>query len=166
MLFTPLLLLLFTLSCIHAAVISRPHAHENDIYDKPLPAAWYQPADHPAHSLFKRAPGDGTAYPAVGSPGESAYLVRVPPLLAWLNQSILSLVLDFPSWGIYTKRNPPRVDCSPQRCRRSGEDSQHSSVPLSTRCRSQWPSNMFCCRVLQNTRRHLRWSRRNLCLLL
>jgi len=79
MLFTAFLLLL-AISRIQAAVISvlpNDHAHENDVYDKPLPASWYQPEDHPVHYLFKRAPGDGIPYPAVGSPGQSPYLHRV-----------------------------------------------------------------------------------------
>ncbi|GLB34544.1 putative polysaccharide deacetylase [Lyophyllum shimeji] len=45
-----------------------------------LPDTWYQPDDHPVHALFKRgAPGDGTNYPAVGSPTwSSAYPVTSP----------------------------------------------------------------------------------------
>jgi peptidoglycan/xylan/chitin deacetylase (PgdA/CDA1 family) len=73
MLFTTSLLL-FLVSSIRAAVITTPnvvhdsHNHENHVYDKSLPTAWFQPADHPVHTLFKRGPTDGTSYAAVGSP--------------------------------------------------------------------------------------------------
>ena len=82
MLFTTIIISLI-ISCIHAAVISRPHdahdhAHENEVYDKPLPAAWYQSPDHPVHSLFKRGPTDGTPYEAVGSAGDPYLVPRIP----------------------------------------------------------------------------------------
>ncbi|KAF9485353.1 chitin deacetylase [Pholiota conissans] len=60
-----------------ASTLAVPTPH--DSYDdhshnvrKALPDTWYQPRDHPVHTLFKRAPGDGTNYPAVGSPEWSA----------------------------------------------------------------------------------------------
>lgn len=147
MLFSAFLLLL-AISRIHAAVIKKlPNdlPHENDVYDRPLPASWYQPEDHPVHYLFKRAPGDGVSYPAVGSPGQSAYL---PPVLPSSLNCLPSVVLELPSLWIYTEYGAARMDGSPQCCSCCRENPKYSKFPLSTRSRSQWSSSMLCCRVL------------------
>ena len=105
MLFTAIVLL-FAISRIQAAAIARPHdyAHENDIYDKPLPAAWYQSEDHPVHSLFKRAPGDGSDYPAVGSPG--ALICPLIPVSVHLTHS-LAWSSSYPPGGATPTVTPP-----------------------------------------------------------
>ena len=63
--------LLFALPLVLAASIHTPHdSHDDHAHEinQALPGTWYQDPDHPVHSLFKRAPGDGTDYPAVGTP--------------------------------------------------------------------------------------------------
>lgn len=76
------ILLLFVISSIRAAVITRPNdvhdTHEHDVYDKSLPDAWYQDPSHPVHSLFRRAgQDDGTNYAVVGTPGDSSLCVSL-----------------------------------------------------------------------------------------
>ncbi|GLB33810.1 putative polysaccharide deacetylase [Lyophyllum shimeji] len=73
---------LVALPAVHAALIPSVHDHNDESHavSSRLPDTWYQPDDHPVHALFKRgAPGDGTNYPAVGSPTwSSAYPVTSP----------------------------------------------------------------------------------------
>lgn len=120
-------LLLLVVSCIRAAVISRPHDihdhHENDVYDKRLPDAWHQPSDHPVHSLFRRAPDDGTSYAAVGTPAWSSTFpppgstpnsnLTPPAWIAVLNAAVRAGKIP----NIPTSPYPPGVDPnSPQVC--------------------------------------------------
>lgn len=76
--FSPLILLL-ALPLIHAAAVpnthdSHDHNHSHDVRQS-LPTDWYQAPDHPVHKLFKRAaPGDGTNYAPVGTPGRKLTL--------------------------------------------------------------------------------------------
>lgn len=67
-------------------VKTAPHADNHAPLRNSLPKAWYQPDDHPVHSLFKRQspgpPTDGVSYAAVGSPEwYGAYPPGVPDSL-------------------------------------------------------------------------------------
>jgi peptidoglycan/xylan/chitin deacetylase (PgdA/CDA1 family) len=72
---------LIALPAVHAAVIHPVQDHNDESHQitKRLPTTWYHSDDHPVHALFKRAPGDGTNYPAVGSPTWSAPFPRSSP---------------------------------------------------------------------------------------
>ncbi|KAG5643946.1 hypothetical protein DXG03_009297 [Asterophora parasitica] len=65
---------LLALPLAHAASIPAAHDHNDESHhvNKRLPKSWSLDADHPAQAMYKRAPGDGTDYPAVGSPTWSA----------------------------------------------------------------------------------------------
>jgi chitin deacetylase len=65
----PFLLLSVPLT-LAASIPSRDDTHDHAHHvNKRLPGNWYHSRDHPVHTLFKRAVGDGTDYAPVGSPG-------------------------------------------------------------------------------------------------
>ncbi|KAF8974562.1 hypothetical protein BDZ97DRAFT_1900211 [Flammula alnicola] len=67
-------LILLALPLLRTLAVPTPHDSHDHLHNvrKALPTTWYQPRDHPVHDLFKRAPGDGTDYAAVGTPDWSA----------------------------------------------------------------------------------------------
>lgn len=65
-------LLLGALHSVLAVTIPPHDTHDySHVEGIQLPGEWYQPETHPVHKLFRRAPDDGVARPAVGSPGAS-----------------------------------------------------------------------------------------------
>ncbi|OBZ76598.1 Chitin deacetylase [Grifola frondosa] len=75
--FSSFLLLLATLAPLSSSASVLPTRTSHDDHDhtvnKRLPAAWYQPDDHPVRALFSRQEQtDGVTYPTVGSPTWSA----------------------------------------------------------------------------------------------
>lgn len=66
------IVLAFALPLARAVVVRAPrdfHDHSDEV-GRALPGSWYHEPDHPVHALFKRAPGDGTTYAPVGTPGK------------------------------------------------------------------------------------------------
>ncbi|KAF7345292.1 Carbohydrate esterase family 4 protein [Mycena sanguinolenta] len=65
-----------------AAVLQQRHDHSHNV-ERRLPSAWYQPADHPVHSLFRRdGATDGVTYAPVGSAEWAAGYPPDPPKFA------------------------------------------------------------------------------------
>ncbi|CAA7259764.1 unnamed protein product [Cyclocybe aegerita] len=68
--FFPPIAFLCALPLVHSVAVHLPHdSHEAS---GSLPSSWFHQRDHPVHALFRRAPGDGNDYPAVGTPQWSA----------------------------------------------------------------------------------------------
>ena len=85
---------LLALACLFCSVYSATIAHRHDDHDhapvnRRLPSTWYQPDDHPAHALFKRAPTDGAVYAQVGSPSTSSQLYFTARIHALSNRDII-----------------------------------------------------------------------------
>jgi hypothetical protein len=89
-------ILFVAFALIRAAAVPTPydshdHNHSHDVR-QPLPNTWYQARDHPVHELFKRAPGDGTNYAPVGTPGKRLvsylfHVLRSISMVRWVSSS-------------------------------------------------------------------------------
>jgi len=67
-----LIALLIISHCLWSTRAFPTDLHDHTVHTS-LPAAWHHEPDHPVHNLFRRAPGDGITYPAVGTPGMSSF---------------------------------------------------------------------------------------------
>src|SRR5258705_8093258 len=77
--------IVFALPLLRAASVPLHGGDHVDEVPNSLPGAWYHEPTHPVHSLFRRAPDDGTPYPVVGTPGAFLQLRDSPCLLILLN---------------------------------------------------------------------------------
>jgi hypothetical protein len=73
-----ILIALLELLATHALALPKdpkwhdPSRNSVPMSESPQSQNWYQPLDHPVHSLFKRTQDDGAViYAPVGSPGQS-----------------------------------------------------------------------------------------------
>lgn len=69
--------LLIISHCLWSTRAAPTELHDHTVHTS-LPAAWHHEPDHPLHALFRRAPGDGITYPAVGTPRMSCFPSRYP----------------------------------------------------------------------------------------
>ena len=134
--------LLFALPLIRAAAVpnsydSHDHSHSHDVR-QPLPNTWYHARDHPVHELFKRAPGDGTNYAPVGTPGKRLVpflfqiLSRIS-MVCWVSASLPKS--KCPSGGMGQR---PECGCS---CWKDSQHPPHDKRPQHEPSLSSWPQS-------------------------